>query len=217
TIFYLLLASLIGYLIGSIPFGKIYVWYFRGIDIHTVGSGRTGGTNSIRAGGWTIGFMTAFSDVLKGMAVILLIRWLFNSWSGTDLMPWLEVAAGLFSVVGHNWPVYVNFKGGAGSGPNIGWSSAVFPPLFPLAFVVMLGMIYFVGWASVASMVMALIIPIVFYFVYMNGLFPELVMLSPAYLIGGLLTSIVVAFALRKNFVRLFRGEERVVGLRARK
>ena len=216
TTLFLIFASIIGYFIGAIPFGKIYVWYFRGKDIQEIGSGRTGGTNSLRAGGWTIGFMTSFSDVLKGIVVILVIRWIFSSWVSSDMMPWLEAAGGLFSVVGHNWSIYVNFGGGAGTGPNVGWASAVFPPLFPIAFTVMLGLIYFVGWASVASMMMALIIPVVFSFLYFNGFLTELVTLSPAYMIGGLLTAIVVAFALRKNFVRLFRGEERLVGLRAR-
>ncbi|MEM9777794.1 MAG: glycerol-3-phosphate acyltransferase [Chloroflexota bacterium] len=216
TILNLILASLIGYLIGAIPFGKIYVWYFRGIDIQEVGSGRTGGTNSLRAGGWTIGFMTSFSDVLKGMMVILIVRWLFGNWSSPDVLPWLEVAAGVLSVIGHNWSIYVKFGGGAGAGPNIGWASAVFPPMFPIAFMVMFGLIYFVGWASVASMTMALIIPIVFSILYLNSFFPDLVTISPAYIIGGLLTSVVIAYALRKNFVRLLRGEERVVGLRAR-
>lgn len=216
TILNIFLASLIGYLIGAIPFGKIYVRYFRGIDIQEVGSGRTGGTNSLRAGGWTIGFMTSFSDVLKGIVVILLVRWLFGSWNGADLMPWLEVAAGLFAVVGHNWSIYVGFGGGAGTGPNVGWASAVFPPMFPIAFIVMFSLIYFIGWASVASMTMALIIPVVFSVLYFTNLFPDLVTLSPAYIIGGVLTSIVVAYALRENFARLLKGEERLVGLRAR-
>ncbi|MFK7803473.1 MAG: glycerol-3-phosphate acyltransferase [Anaerolineae bacterium] len=213
---YFVSAILIGYLLGAIPFGKIYVWYFRGKDIQEIGSGRTGGTNSLRAGGWTIGFMTAFSDVLKGVFALLLVRWIFSSLIDPSLLPWLEIAAGIFSVIGHNWSVYVKFGGGAGTGPNVGWASAVFPPLFPIATLVMLGMIYFVGWASVASMMMALIVPIVFLFIYIAGTWADLVFFTPAYFVGGIISSLIIAFSLRGNFVRLFKGEERIVGLRAR-
>lgn len=216
TFLYFLSAILIGYLIGAIPFGKIYVWYFRGKDIQEIGSGRTGGTNSLRAGGWTIGFMTAFSDVLKGLFALLLTRWILGGFVDASLLPWLEISTGVFSVIGHNWSVYVKFGGGAGTGPNVGWASAVFPPLFPIATIIMLGMIYFVGWASVASMMMALVIPVVFLFIYTAGTWTELVPFSLAYFIGGIITSLIVAFSLRGNFVRLFRGEERIVGLRAR-
>ena len=215
-VLFIIFAILIGYLAGAIPFGKIYVWYFRGKDIQEIGSGRTGGTNSLRAGGWSIGFMTAFSDVLKGIAAVLLVRWIFGGLVDENVLPWLEISAGIFSVIGHNWSVFVNFGGGAGTGPNVGWASAVFPPLFPIATAVMLGMIYFVGWASVASMMMALIIPIVFLFIYFAGTWAELVTFTPAYIIGGIITSLIVAFSLRGNFVRLFKGEERIVGLRAR-
>ena len=69
---------------------------------------------------------------------------------------------------------------------------------------------------SVASMMMALIIPVVFLFIYFAGTWAELVTFTPAYFIGGIITSLIVAFSLRGNFVRLFRGEERIVGLRAR-
>ncbi|MFT5194311.1 MAG: glycerol-3-phosphate acyltransferase PlsY [Cellvibrionaceae bacterium] len=214
---YFLAAILIGYFLGAIPFGKIYVWYFRGKDIQEIGSGRTGGTNSLRAGGWTIGFMTSFSDVLKGLVAVLIVRWVLSGLVDGGLLPWLEVSAGIFSVIGHNWSVYAHFGGGAGTGPNVGWASAIFPPLFPIAALVMLGMIYFVGWASVASMMMALIVPIVFLFIYLAGTWADLVPFTPAYFVGGIITSLIVAFSLRGNFVRLFRGEERLVGLRAKR
>lgn len=214
TPIYFVLAAVIGYLLGAIPFGKYYVYYFRGLDIQKVGSGRTGGTNSIRAGGWTLGFMTAFSDVLKGIAAILILRWVSSGLVSREFLPWLEITTGSFSVVGHNWSYLAGMRGGAGTGPNVGWSSAIYPPLFPIAFLVMFSGIFLVGWASVASMMMALVIPISFTYLYLTG--STLVVATPAYIVGGFVTSAIVAFALRGNFARLLRGEERVVGIRAR-
>ncbi|MEM7801361.1 MAG: glycerol-3-phosphate acyltransferase [Chloroflexota bacterium] len=211
---YFVAAATIGYLLGAIPFGKYYVYYFRGLDIQKIGSGRTGGTNSIRAGGWTLGFMTAFSDVLKGILAILVLRWFISETVSREFLPWLEITTGSFSVVGHNWSILAGMRGGAGTGPNVGWSSAIYPPLFPIAFLVMFGGIFLVGWASVASMMMALVIPIFFSYLYLNGC--ALIVASPAYIVGGFITAGIVAYALRGNFARLLRGEERVVGLRAR-
>ena len=74
--FYLLLAGLIGYVCGAIPFGYLYVKATKGINILEVGSGRTGGTNSYRAAGIGTGIITALSDVLKGFAAVWLVRYL---------------------------------------------------------------------------------------------------------------------------------------------
>ncbi|MBP9502713.1 MAG: glycerol-3-phosphate acyltransferase, partial [Candidatus Promineofilum sp.] len=69
---YFLLAALIGYLCGSIPFGYIYVRLFKGEDLRTIGSGRTGGTNSLRAAGLGVGVLTSLSDVFKGFLAVWL-------------------------------------------------------------------------------------------------------------------------------------------------
>ena len=211
--FYFLVAIAIGYGLGSIPSGKYYAWYFRGIDIQKIGSGRTGGTNSIRAGGWTLGFMTAFSDVLKGIFVIIVTRWVLGDSVSADMLPWLEVTAGIFSVVGHNWSMLAGFRGGAGTGPNIGWSSAVYPPLFIYGFSIMFSGIFIFGRGSVASIAMALLTPVAFAYLYFTG--STIMAHHPAYTVGGVITLFIILFALRKNIVRLWRGEERVVGLPA--
>lgn len=207
-----ILAAVTGYLWGSIPFGKIYVKLFTGQDLQQIGSGRTGGTNSMRAAGFKVGFITAMSDVAKGALGLLVARWLFGSWVAADWLPWLEATAGVMTVVGHNWSVFIGFKGGAGTGPNVGWATAIWWPMFPLAFILMMAMIFLVGYASVGSMTMGLIIPAMFVWLYINGTVSG----SVAFIFGGVITALIVAFALRNNFVRLARGEERIVGLRAK-
>lgn len=113
---YIPAAILIGYLLGAVPVGFVScrVW---GVDIRTVGSGRTGATNAWRAAGLKAALPTALGDALKGVAAVALVRWLLDNlvleapWE----LPILAIAAaGGAAVLGHNWSVFLGFKGGAG-------------------------------------------------------------------------------------------------------
>ena len=211
-IIYFLLAALIGYLCGSIPFGYIYVRLFKGEDLTKLGSGRTGGTNSFRAAGLGVGVLTSFSDVLKGAAAVWLTRGLLGDALGPTLLPWGVAVAGVLAVVGHNWSIFLRFGGGAGTGPNVGWSAAIWPWIFPIAFLVMGGMLYFVSMASVASLSMAAVTITIFAIRYALGIDTTL-----AYLAGSLVAGLVVTWALRPNIRRVLNGTERLVGRRARR
>lgn len=211
-IYYIFLAGLIGYLCGSIPFGYIYVRLFKGEDLRKIGSGRTGGTNSLRAAGLGVGLLTSLSDVLKGAASVWLTSWLLGDALGPDLLPWAQATAGVMSVVGHNWSIFLKFAGGAGTGPNVGWSSAIWLWILPIAFLVMGGMLYFVGMASIASLSMAVVTIVIFTYRYLAGIDP-----TPAYLAGSLAAGLVVTWALRPNIRRVLDGTERLVGPRAKR
>ena len=207
-----LLAGLIGYLLGSIAFGYIYVKLFKGQDLTKIGSGRTGGTNSLRAGGVGIGVLTSLSDVFKGLMAVLIPTWLFGDALGPALLPWAQALAGVMSVVGHNWSVFLKFGGGAGTGPNVGWSTAIWPWVFPIAFVVMVGLLLTTGMASVASLSMAAVTIVIFAVRYFMGIDTTL-----AYLTGSLVAGVVITWALRPNIRRLLDGTERRVGPAARR
>ena len=209
-----MISALIGYFCGAIPFGYLYVRLVKGIDIRTVGSGRTGGTNSLRAAGLGVGLATSFSDVGKGALGIILSRWLLVNQLSPDLLPWALALAGVMSVIGHNWSVFMGWRGGAGTGPNVGWGTAVWWPMLPIAIVVMSGMLLGIGMASVASLTMGALIAIVFFVLYVAGVSPFDTTL--AYTVGGVVAFIIVAWALRPNIRRLLDGTERVVGPRAR-
>ncbi len=84
--------------------------------------------------------------------------------------------------------------------------------MLPIAFVVMLGLFWLIGMASVASMAMAIVIPVIFAIRYFMGIDP-----TPAYMVGGLITCLAVGWALRPNFKRIAEGNERVVGPRAKR
>ena len=214
TIVYFLLAALIGYICGAIPFGYLYVKATKGINIREYGSGRTGGTNTYRAAGVTAGIVTALLDVLKGATAVWVTRALFGDALGQELLPWALSTAGVMSVIGHNWSVFLGFRGGAGTGPNVGWAAAIWWPIFPIAFIVMVGMLVGLGMASIASLTMALVIPVSFIILYAAGIAGYSATL--AYIVGGLASLAIVTWALRTNLKRVIAGNERLVGPRAK-
>lgn len=215
NVLYLLLSAAIGYVFGAIPVGFILVKLTKGIDLRQFGSGRTGGTNSFRAGGVAVGVLTSILDVLKAACGVWLVRALFVDSLSVAWLPWAEVSSGIMSVIGHNWSVFLGFKGGAGTAPNVGWAGAVWFPIVPVAIVVVLGVLIFVGIASLASLAMSAVIPISFAVLYLTGTAPYDDTL--AYIIGGVIAAAIISWSLRPNIRRLMKGEERIVGPRARR
>ena len=100
-------SCIIGYLLGSLSGGIIISRLAGGPDLHTVGSKSTGASNVQRTMGWKYGIMTFFFDAVKGL-LSCLIAWLITGNHFGSLL------AGLFCVIGHNWPVFFRFSGGKG-------------------------------------------------------------------------------------------------------
>jgi glycerol-3-phosphate acyltransferase PlsY len=206
------LSLVIAYILGSIPFGYIVVKIINGRDVREVESGRTGGTNAMRAAGFGAGAITAILDVLKGAATAWVVTWLVPG------QPWVQAGAALLAIVGHNYSIFLlkledgrlKFRGGAGGATCLGGAIALWNPIgliiLPLAVLVYL----FIGYASVTTMSIAFIAMIVFLIRAVMGLS------SWAYVIYGALALLVLVFALRPNLQRLKDGTERVVGLRAK-
>jgi glycerol-3-phosphate acyltransferase PlsY len=215
TVFPFALSALIGYLFGALPIGFLLVKWTKKIDLREIGSGRTGGTNSFRAAGLPVGILTAVTDVLKAACAIWVIRAVYSEALTAAALPWAEIVTGIMSVVGHNWSVFLGWGGGAGTGPNVGWASAIWWPVAPIAAIVVAGLLWIVGMASVASLAMAAVIPISFLSLYLLGVDPY--DNTIAYVIGGILSASVVAWALRPNIKRLLEGKERIVGPRAKR
>ena len=111
--FTLILVMLGAYLIGSIPMGYLMVKVFTGKDVREVGSGRTGGTNVMRAAGLAAGIATAAFDFFKTAVSI----WIAQAILPEAWRPIGMVAAGLCSILGHNYSIFLKFKGGAGGAP----------------------------------------------------------------------------------------------------
>jgi glycerol-3-phosphate acyltransferase PlsY len=188
--------------------GWVVVKAFTGQDVRLVGSGRTGGTNAIRAAGWPAGILTGFGDMAKGFGAVYLARLFF---SGDPGLPFIEALCAIASVAGHNWSIYIGFRGGAGTGPNVGAATALWPitglilvPTVPLILVM-------TGYASVTSTLAAVTVFVILLVRYFLGLAP---LAYPGY---ALVTMVLVAIALIPNYKRLIEGTERLIGPRAKK
>jgi glycerol-3-phosphate acyltransferase PlsY len=120
------------YLLGAIPFGVIVSSRIKGVDIRQVGSGNIGTANAIRALGPFWGGTVFIGDALKGALPVLGAKYLYTAMPSAvpaNLMAVVMIAAGLASIIGHNFPIYLNFKGGKGVATSFG----VFVALNPLA------------------------------------------------------------------------------------
>ena len=209
-----ILVIVAGYLLGSIPSGLIIVKFSTGKDVRGVGSGRTGGTNAMRAAGVWAGIGTAVLDTLKSSAAV---------WLAQLVVPenvWAHVLAPLGAILGHNYSIFLiqrneqgrlRLGGGAGGAPAVGGALGLWPPI--LLFIIPLGALifYFIGYASITTISVALIITLIFAYRAWIGAAPW------QYIIYGVLAEILLLWALRPNIERLLSGNERLVGYRARR
>jgi len=202
------------YVMGSIPSGLLIVKLTTGKDIRTIESGRTGGTNAMRAAGLWAGLGTAVLDMLKSAICVWLVRWLVPG------SVWLEVLAPVMAIVGHNYSIFllergengrIRLRGGAGGAPAVGGAFGLWMPSILFTVPIGAAIFYFVGYASVTTLSVPVIALLVFAFrTWAYG--------SPwQYILYGVIAAVVLAWALRPNIRRLINGTERMVGLRARR
>ncbi len=208
---------LLAYIIGSIPFGLVVVKLTTGKDIRSVESGRTGGTNVMRAAGAWAGLVTGILDVLKGASAVWLARWLVP---GNHI--WCEILAPVAAILGHNYSIFLaeknekgklRLRGGAGGAACLGGAIGLW---WPSAFIILplgIAVWYFVGYASLTTLSFALTTMVIFAVRAWRIGPPE----APwEYVLYGLFSLLMLAWALRPNIRRLLQGNERLVGLRAR-
>jgi len=153
------------YLVSSFPSAFIFAKKLKGIDIREVGSGNVGATNAARFLGKGWGVCILFLDAAKGFIGTALLYKLFFTTQLYLEKPFLPVLAAIFSVAGHNWPVYLRFRGGKGVAVTLGvlLGLALLVPKIGLAlgtaFLVWLGVFLASGVVSLASLVSAFSVP----------------------------------------------------------
>ncbi len=187
------LALLIGYFLGSIPFGVILTRIAGAGDLRQIGSGNIGATNVLRTGRKGLAATTLLLDMLKGAAAIYLVGYLF----GDDL----KLLAGVGAFVGHCWPVWLKFKGGKGVATLMGIVAALSWQVGLVYALVWIAMLALTRISSLAGMAAALSAPVASFF------FGRLSMVPMAL---GL--ALLVLWKHRDNIGRLLRGEEPKVG-----
>lgn len=190
----IILGLFLSYLLGSIPTGYIICRLLKGIDIRSFGSGNIGATNVSRVVGKLPGVVTLVLDILKGFIAVTLIPLLIAN--KTDL---LRIMCALAVISGHNWTVFLKFRGGKGVATTAGALLGLLPIVFLLCFCVWC--IIFIIWRYVflASIISAITLPVFLV------LFKE----SKIFLVLGIIVAVIGIIRHKENIKRLLKGEEK--------
>jgi len=187
-----ILSVIIGYALGSVPYGLLLSRAAGLGDIRKIGSGNIGATNVLRTGNKSIAALTLLCDVLKGLVPVLAAGWLFG--------PLTAMLAGFAALAGHIFPVWLGFKGGKGVattlGVLLGWSW----PLALITLAIWIGIFALRRISSLSALVSAAVA------------IPVSILLTP----GGaealwprvLVLAAVIFITHRANIERLIKGEE---------
>lgn len=190
---FLLAAAVIGYLLGSIPFGLLLTRAAGLGDVRQIGSGNIGATNVLRTGNKKLAAATLLCDAFKGTAAVLIA----NALWGYEA----SLVAGFFAFLGHLFPVWLGFKGGKGVATYIGVLLGAAPLMMLLFAAIWLITAFVTKYSSLSALVAMLVIPIVLWI-----LGPE----KTALLVTAL--SIISWYMHRENIKRLLAGTESKIG-----
>ncbi len=192
----LFISCIVAYLLGSIPFGMLLA-RTRGVDIRTVGSGNIGATNITRNLGWKMGALVGILDFTKSFVPVLVARSLFAQTG-------LVLLVSIMPVLGHIFPVWLQFKGGKGVATIFGLLGAYFGLLYFLGFLLLwFFAIKKIRLMSLVNLVAALFFPLAFWLKFDQW----------AFLLFGVLLCAIIWISHRANIKRLLAGEENLIQL----
>ena len=194
-----LLILFLGYLFGSFPSGYLAGRIAKGIDIRSLGSGSTGATNVLRHIGKRAAITVFLLDVFKGVISILLAKYflLNDSW---------QVAIGLSTLIGHIWPVWLNWKGGKAVATGLGVFLGISWQVGLATLGIFIVMIILFRIVSLASLSAALALPLIMFLSFKTS------NISLPFLFISLIAMTLVIWRHRENIVRLINGKEPRIG-----
>jgi glycerol-3-phosphate acyltransferase PlsY len=187
------LAFVVGYLLGSIPFGLLLTRFTGGPDIRSIGSGNIGATNVLRTGNKALAAATLAGDLLKGTAAVLVVAH-FISFDAALL-------AGLGAFLGHIFPVWLKFKGGKGVATYIGVLLGLAWPFALFFGLIWLGMAALFRYSSLAALTASAVTPAA---LWVKG--------QPKTAALFLLLTVMLWIMHRANIARLLNGSEGKIG-----
>ena len=202
--------AIASYLLGALPTAFL-VAKAHGIDIRTVGSGNVGATNVFRTVGKLWGLLTFAADAMKGFVPAFAFPAAAVAWLGYEGKPeYLGLVCAAFAIAGHNWPVYLRFKGGKGVATSTGALMGLAPPAGATGLAVWLLVFLPTRYVSLASMMAALATGASAWVFYYHDMGPVL----PAVL--SLLAGVLI-LRHRDNVRRLLKGTENRIEFRKKK
>jgi acyl phosphate:glycerol-3-phosphate acyltransferase len=186
------------YLIGAIPFGFLFGKALGGVDVRAVGSGNIGATNVLRAAGKKAAILTLVADCLKGLSPVLLAATLFPDER-------ISVLSGVAAILGHDFPVYLGFKGGKGVATSFGVVLAVAPGTGLVCLIAWAATAFFWKYSSLSALMAFALYPIVTFAVHGESKPQEFLSL---FVFG------MIYYRHRENIKRLIAGTEAKIGLK---
>jgi len=187
-------ALLLGYLLGSIPFGLFFTWASGAGDVRKIGSGNIGATNVLRTGKKWAAAATLLCDGTKGAAAVLLAQHLFDSDE-------IGIFAGLGVILGHLFPVWLKFKGGKGVATFLGVCFALYWPVGLMVAATWLGAAFIWRISSLSALI-AIALSSAYFLLFHRESYAAL----------ALPLSFLITYMHRDNIRRLLRGEEPRIG-----
>ena len=159
-ILFLLSGLFLSYLVGSIPTSYIFAKFSRGIDIRNYGSGNVGATNVYRTVGKLPGLLVLILDILKGVVAVIFITKTFYRPVGNIDFAAYQLAIGLAVVIGHDWTIFLKFKGGKGVATSAGVLFILCPKILALGAIVWVITVLISKYVSLSSLAASASIPI---------------------------------------------------------
>lgn len=185
------------YLLGSIPWGVLITRIFGRADIRQAGSGNIGATNVARVAGPAAGVLTLLLDAAKGYAAV----WIAARYSN-DSATWM-MAAGLAALIGHCFPIWLNFKGGKGVAAALGVFLALCAPAALSALAVFALVTAYWKYVSLGSISAAAAMPLLIYFLWAPPHAPPTIIIF-----GTMAAALLIIYKHDANIQRLVEGVE---------
>jgi len=203
-----LVCLLMGYVFGLFQTAFFY-GKAKGIDIRQHGSGNSGTTNALRVLGTKAGIIVFLGDCLKCIFVVIATRLLFGG-SHPDIIYLLCLYSAAGAILGHNFPFYMNFKGGKGIASSAGLMIAIHPCFIPMLLILFFGTFFVTHYVSLGSLLIYLGFVVEMIICGQLGVFEGMsqAALNEMYLVAFLL-AVMAYWRHRENIKRLFRGNER--------